>query len=615
VDERTDVVIAQAGPTLTVASFAGHGTHVAGIIAATSNNDLGIVGAAWHSSLMIAKTSHLTTVGPVVSSDAFNTDIIQAIIFLVDRGAQIINMSFGGETTGTTIMSALEYAAHRGVMMVAASGNNKAAIQSPANAGTVIAVGGLQDPGLLWDEGPACPAGTDGCGSCFGPEQELVAPARQVLSTFYTGMEWNPTCSDSTFPAAGYGLCTGTSMAAPHVVGLVGLVRSVDPLLPAEAVRSLLHDYASQAGNPTPELGYGVPDAGASVRAALGQIGGHTIANRLTPLFSFYSPVAEDHFYTTVAQMGSAAVSGSISSTNISREPDPGPVFYGSVGPPVPGYDEFPDIPPCLYSPCTGVPRASVYLFTSDKPPDPAAVPLVPLYRLSYQSVGGPPYGWDHFYTTQTTGILAARSAGYFLDGIEGYLHPPCDGSCSSSCAPAGTVPLLRRYNPTRDDHALFPESELVEMLAAGYTAVVGGLSCIGHVYPNLDSDLDALIDGFETLIGTDPFDSDSDCDGLADGMEVLDYPRTDPLGSLCPGDLIFADEFDAGNLSAWSGPSTVGTGLLAVTAGAALSGTRGLAVTFTAGGTACVADQSPKGESRYRARFLLAARPDSRFG
>ncbi|MGB5146109.1 MAG: hypothetical protein WBN86_03170 [Porticoccaceae bacterium] len=66
-------------------------------------------------------------------------------------------------------------------------------------------------------------------------------------------------------------------------------------------------------------------------------------------------------------------------------------------------------------------------------------------------------------YTADTAGVSAYQSVGYKLDGIEGYLYP------ETMSQPAGTVRLMRKYNPARDDHAIFPESQLSAMAAQGY--------------------------------------------------------------------------------------------------------------------------------------------------
>jgi hypothetical protein len=129
----------------------------------------------------------------------------------------------------------------------------------------------------------------------------------------------------------------------------------------------------------------------------------------------------------------------------------------------------------------------------------------------------------DHTYTTDRAEIAAYKNDRYNLDGIEGYIFP------KNEPQPNGTVKLYRKYNPARDDHAIFPESMLSYMASQGYT-VNSGSEWIGYVFPNQDSDGDGLIDGYELMLRTDIHNSDSDFDGISDGIEVISYPNSDPM-------------------------------------------------------------------------------------
>jgi subtilisin family serine protease len=284
----------------------GHGTHVSGIIAATSDNHTGVAGACWGCSLMMAKTSQVlsdgTNASPTFAALAAGTS------FLVDHGAQVINASLGGPAPACTpstpgdlgaYCQSLAHMNSRDVVMFAASGNASQDINFPAKEPGVIAVGGLmpvvngtQLSGEFWTES-SCLVANDLCGSNYtktpgSPKQILVTPAKQVLSTFYEGHDYFPPyCSNSS----GYGLCTGTSMASPYAAGIGGLVRSANPLLTKANVQTLLINTASRGPNSwDPQMGYGIPNADAAAAGALGRTNGQTLRNRLTPLFSlFYS--------------------------------------------------------------------------------------------------------------------------------------------------------------------------------------------------------------------------------------------------------------------------------------------------------------------------------------
>jgi hypothetical protein len=322
----------------------------------------------------------------------------------------------------------------------------------------------------------------------------------------------------------------------------------------------VLVSTASQAGNHDDHLGYGAPDAAAAVRRSLGTAGGESISNRLTPLFSLYSPGAQTHVYTVFPSSALAFLFDPF---------DP----FETVGPAVPGYPTFD--PGCTISPCLGaIPRASAYIFTTDTPPFPGAPELVPLYRLRYDpnvlhrcEEPPPPHiaNRDFSYTTTPEGVVYFKEnvtdpttgQGYELDGIEGYVYRTCEPE--PECIPEGAERLYRLYNETLDDYVIFPQSELVTWQAADYGSQSGLADWIGYAYPNVDSDGDDLIDGFELLLGTDPANADTDCDGVNDGTEVHVYDMSDPdpdlhgYGDPLQGSCVFSDGFETGDASRWT--------------------------------------------------------------
>jgi|GEM_PF-2351390 len=504
---------------------AGHGTHVAGIVAATPNNSIGVAGGCWNCSLIISKVSTLGQInntGPWYNAFIAQGNAVAGINGAIQKGAQVLNLSFGyraGDTppppncqgSTNTFCTALQLAEDRDVLVVVASGNDHSpTVDFPASDSRTLAVGGIDAAGNFWND---CTTGSFECGSNYNSGQ-IVAPAKQILSTFYRGIYYAGT--GSVCPGfTDYGLCTGTSMASPFMAASVGVLRSVNPLLSKDNIKDLLLTHLENPTGWNSQFGYGKPDVSAAVRAALGTTGGAQIPNRLTPLFSLYSNSAQDFFYTSVPQMASAAILDS-------------PSLYSSTGPLLPGYPSFPGIS-CPVGPCNpSNPKASVDLFTGDKAPYAGSPPLVPLYRMTYKPSSLSDPDRDTTYTTDNAGILAFKGAGYELDGIEGYIYQRCTPEVS--CIPPGAVRLYRLYNSSRDDYAIFPESELASMQTAGYASVSGLNDWIGYVYPHTDADGDHLIDGFETLIGTNPLRVDSDCDGLSDGVEVLGYPTRDPL-------------------------------------------------------------------------------------
>ena len=208
--------------------------------------------------------------------------------------------------------------------MVASSGNDRNDVNFPASDARVIAAGGFQEDLALWDESPGntanCPYSPTAseCGSDksvnhgssgYWGLQELLAAAPRVLSTAYPGKNWNDTiaCGDGygTPMGDGVGLCTGTSMSAPQIAGVLGILRAVNPLVPpgdpepvapdTPGLRAVLAQTASRAGVWNERLGYGIPDAAKAARRMLGKVAGATVRNRATPLFRLRANTAKDY--------------------------------------------------------------------------------------------------------------------------------------------------------------------------------------------------------------------------------------------------------------------------------------------------------------------------------
>ena len=215
----------------------------------------------------------------------------RAITSTVDGGTQVISMSFGlgdpvcANNPTPPLCLAIQYAADHDTAMVAASGNNRTDLQYPvSDSAHVISAGGFDENLALWDESPGLPVNTTHCpvgaghppGTKCGSDwtaltptpavsydhQELMASAKHVLSTTYPNFDYQAyaECGDSygTPIGDGIGWCTGTSMSAPQIAGVVGILRSINPLTPtgtpygaAGTVRKILATttYEAQAGH------------------------------------------------------------------------------------------------------------------------------------------------------------------------------------------------------------------------------------------------------------------------------------------------------------------------------------------------------------------------------
>lgn len=228
----------------------GHGTHVGGTICCASNNGTGVAGVAWDVRLQPVKV--LARVREVatgrISGAGSAAHIAAGIRWATDNGARAINMSLGGYTDTTVEREAVAYAVSRGVVVVAAMGNDDTDTPSyPAAYPGVIAV-----------------AATDSSDrrasfSNRGAHVAISAPGVGVLSTY-----WDDT----------YATANGTSMASPHVAGVAALILSRNRSLTADQVANLIRTTAAPLRDtptdpvPNDRYGHGLVQAGAAVRAA-----------------------------------------------------------------------------------------------------------------------------------------------------------------------------------------------------------------------------------------------------------------------------------------------------------------------------------------------------------
>jgi subtilisin family serine protease len=193
----------------------GHGTHVAGIIAARANNNLGISGIAPEAKIMPLKAGFSTGSSAFLQTD----DIIQAINYAIDNGADVINMSFAGY--GLNVLSTiLNQANSRGIICVAAAGNNSSNTPIyPAAISSVIAVGSTAD-GI-----------SKSSFSNFGAWVDITAPGSWILSTI---------------PGNRYDHKSGTSMSSPIVAGVAALLKAKNPGSSSDAIKKLLYDNSTE---------------------------------------------------------------------------------------------------------------------------------------------------------------------------------------------------------------------------------------------------------------------------------------------------------------------------------------------------------------------------------
>jgi len=202
----------------------GHGTHVAGIAAAAGDNSVGIAGVAWGVTIMPLKI--FTSTGL-----ASNTDAASAMVYAVDNGARIINLSVGDVQPDPALEAGVNYAVEHGALVVAAAGNfSSQGVVYPGAYPNALAVAAVD----IFSETLST--------SSYGPQVDLAAPGGEIYSTY-----WSNT----------YNYLSGTSMATPHVSGVAALLASRPGFETPEKIRLALEATAFDLGAPCWDTHYG----------------------------------------------------------------------------------------------------------------------------------------------------------------------------------------------------------------------------------------------------------------------------------------------------------------------------------------------------------------------
>jgi serine protease len=236
-----------------------HGTHVAGTIAGTTNNGLGVAGLAHDACVMPIKVLDHTGTGPYSA-------IIDGIYYATDHGADVINMSLSGTANSMALANALEYAHDNGVIVVASAGNygGTSKVYPAGYDDWVIAVGATRYDDALTDY------------SNYGSHIDLVAPGGDVSvdqsgDGYGDGILQN-TLNPNTRNACdlGYWFFEGTSMAAPHVSALAAMVISNGNATTPDDVRCVLEGTALDLGASGRDdvFGWGLIDAAEALTAS-----------------------------------------------------------------------------------------------------------------------------------------------------------------------------------------------------------------------------------------------------------------------------------------------------------------------------------------------------------
>jgi thermitase len=219
----------------------GHGTAVTGTAAATGNNGIGVAGVNWNCLILPVKVADAT-------GSATYSAVAQGINYAADHGARVINISLGGPSSSSTLQSAIDYAWSKGVVIVAAAGNNGNSQPSyPGACNHVVAVSALQSNDTLasW--------------SSYGSFISLSAPGVGI---------WTCNTNES------YASWSGTSFSSPIVAGVASLVASINPALSNTQIVSVLESTARHLGSSGYKIyyGYGLVNASNAVFVANGGV-------------------------------------------------------------------------------------------------------------------------------------------------------------------------------------------------------------------------------------------------------------------------------------------------------------------------------------------------------
>jgi len=225
-----------------------HGTHVAGIVGARSNNSIGVASIGFSVKLMCVKST--------ISSTSI-TNGYDGIVYAAVNKADVINMSWGGTGSSVTAQNIIDYAYSQGCILVAAAGNSDVNTPFyPAAYNNVISVAATTS------------SDTKASFSNYGTWVDISAPGNNIYSTFVT---------------ASYGNKSGTSMASPMVAGLCGLMLSLNPSLTQADITNCLLSTADNINAMNPsyigQLGSGRIDAQAAMQCVSATLAWAPIAN------------------------------------------------------------------------------------------------------------------------------------------------------------------------------------------------------------------------------------------------------------------------------------------------------------------------------------------------
>jgi serine protease len=259
----------------------GHGTHVAGLACAATDDGLGVAGAGWGCGL------HVVKLGADVTGRIPDEDVVRGLELAIAHAPHAINMSFGGGPDSAALDAAIQAAYDRGIVLVASASNISEGIRQGAPAsllqpgdaqnlgagrGLVVTAADFEDTRAGTGRGPGVSL------AAYGFYDEARG-APGLISTYpgpFTLRDMR-SCTPRVLPNCNrrdlggtnaYAYLEGTSMAAPHVAALAALVGALNPHLTAAEKIRIVKETARRSGGWTPDLGWGILDAGRAVDVA-----------------------------------------------------------------------------------------------------------------------------------------------------------------------------------------------------------------------------------------------------------------------------------------------------------------------------------------------------------
>jgi thermitase len=241
----------------------GHGTHVAGIAAAATNNNIGVAGMCPNCGILSVKV--LDDQG-----SGYMSDVASGITYAASHGARVISMSLGGSSRSETLHGALDYAIANNALPVCAMGNSGSSSNTPEPA--------------YWHDCLSVIAtdqnGAKASFSNYGVKADVAAPGVAVLSTMPT---YPVTLTTAYGYSMNYDALSGTSMATPMVAGVAGLVLSQNPNLTPGQVAGIIEASSGDGSSWSSSLAFGVVNAYKAVSSAIHSDYVAPVANLVSP--------------------------------------------------------------------------------------------------------------------------------------------------------------------------------------------------------------------------------------------------------------------------------------------------------------------------------------------